>query len=297
MTYSNYFRIAEDLNDNSDNFAINYLEDLMKENNLATDLKALEIFLKLKRDNDISAASFLYAYSLANVKEDIPINDFVTNMSNILGINNFDISGNKMGINGFKNLNDYSYRITFSNSNYLAFSDIQLFFEKFNIKENNLSYGLKIEPNVSDVLILYLSDSDLGKTIDIIESLKYSDYEFLHTLNKFGKKKPFTACVENSSYGISMGTSKLVSQNFKGFFAIGNTFTEYSARLLETAYLELVEKNNGNNNLINSNDLYEMMKIIHKKNYGFFENENIPLWMNGENYISYINEKNNGYNK
>lgn len=302
MTYNNFFKIAGDL-DSEFNESLksecNYIEKLFHQNLYLDDLQVLEIFLILKKEKNVSAESFLYAYSLADVKQDISIDEFMNDMSKILNINNFDISGNKMGINGFKNLNEYEYRITFSNSSELSFSEIKSFFEKFNskAKDSDLSYGLKIEPDVTDLIILYLKNNDIEKAIDILERLKTNDKEFKEIMDKFGNKKPFAASVNDSKYGVSMGASRIENERIKGFFAVGNTFTGYMANLIDKSYEELLYKYNGNPYNITSVELYEKVLLLHKKNYGFSEYDDIPLWMNKDNYLSYNNEKNNSYNR
>jgi len=294
---NNYFYRAGDLTDDFNSVEnLKIVDELIFGYSNINDLRTLEIFLKLKKEQNISATSFLYAFSLANVIQDIPVDDFVNNMINILNVEKFDISGNKMGINGFKDLNQYDYRITMSNSNNISFSDVQTFLEKFNLlaKTNKLSYGLKFEPNTTDLIILYLKETDLERTVNILEDLKNNEVALV---SKFGRQKPFTTSIGDSQYyGVSMGSSKMFNTNMKGFFSLGTTFTEYTARLLESSYNELVNKYQGYLNYVTSVELYNTMLLNHKRNYGYDLYENIPLWMNKENYESYCKYKIN-YNE
>lgn len=300
MLNRGYFKLAGDLtSDELSNYQDNIFTKLINNNSYTSDLQVLDIYLKIKKAKNISATSFLYAYSFAQVIQDIPIEEFIKNMTKILEIEEFDISANKMGINGFTELNQYDYRITLSNSNNICFSDIQYLMNAFNLKakEKGIAYGLKFEPDATDLLILYFRENTLENAVNILEDLKNNDNTFAQIVNKLGKQKPFTSSInDNSFYGVSMGTSRIVNNNFKGFLAIGKTFTEYIADLIDKAYINLLNKY-GSLEKITPIEMYEMMVLIHKNNYGFSLNEDVPLWMNKDNYEKYCKKRlKNPYN-
>lgn len=292
MIGNKYFKIAGSLlneKNNLDNSTNNIFNQLFNNNSYINDLNVLNEFISFKKNNNFNASSFLYSYSLANVIEDISIQEFRNNMCNILNMDEFDISGNKMAVNGFVNLNQYDYRITFSNSKNISFSDMQYLINAFNLnaKSNGIDYGLKFEPNATDLMIIYLREENLELAVNILENLKRTDIKFNEIVNRLGSQKPFTSSVSgNSFYGVSMGTSRLVPSNLRGFFAIGKTYTEYIGDLMDKAYTSLLNKY-GVNEKITSVELYDIMSLIHKNNYGFSHFENIPLWMNRDNYENY----------
>lgn len=288
---NNYFKktTLDDL-ENSNVEKLNEMRSLLiklKENtNDALNIDVLKKFIIAKKNNEeLNGEIFLYSLDKGKNLINYEIEEFRDVVSNILK-SDIDVSGGiKSNINGFDAQYNYDYRITLSNSNKLIDEDIISFVNDFNeqTKKYNISYGIKVIPNERDVVIIYLKSSDLQKIIEILQNIKQSN----PIISKFGNVKPFTTTYEKDSYySISMGSTKDVKvTGIKGTWSerikMGRTMTEYTANLIDQAYVNLYQKY-GDVELISPEEMYVEMKKLHNIHYDFNKNEDVPIWMNEE---------------
>ena len=200
---------------------------------------------------------------------------------------------------------DYQYRICINNSSDISYSDIILFTMKFEqlCKERNLPLNIKVIPDERDVFICYCKEEHLSSYVQILSDMESNKVEKEINLitKKFGRKKPFTSSISDSSYfGISSGLFKNETTSvMKGTMPVGDTMTGYSARLSENAYNTLLKKYNSDITKITVEDFYIEMhkehirrqfpdKVVKSKFFGkeIIPSEllDIPFWMNEHAY-------------
>ena len=280
-------------NENSVSIDKDFMIHLLEQDTKEKDLYDIDKFLSDKSSNpNLIGEGYYYRV----VEQDLTSKtlELYDEVCRIVGIDNQSLESIGVPVNGAKSFSG-DYRITIQNSNLIKYEDVVNFIREFHRKTNGMPYCLKLRPGDSDLLILYVKATDLSKTVNILDSIS-------NELTKnFGVRKPFTVSMDyNSFYGISSYVYNSVTRFQGDLKRGGRTHSVHTGDLLDKAYNNLYMKYNSDISKITNIEMYEEMLRLHKLHFGFDVNENIPLWMNKDNYelckVNGINF-NNKFNK